>query len=75
MQVENLPQEGGGGDPKAPGSLMVPLSGGRARESTCFSQGNLGGGGVCSANLHFLGCSSRLLLNSREIFASRPMPK
>lgn len=31
-------------------------------------------GGV-SANLHFLGCSSRLLLNSKEIFASRPMPK
>lgn len=33
-----------------------------------------GGGGV-AANLHFLGCSSRLLLNSREILASRPMPK
>lgn len=25
--------------------------------------------------LHFFGCSSLLLLNSREIFASRPMPK
>ena len=37
-------------------------------------------GAVCTqarhtAYLHFSGCSSRLLLKSRDIFASRPMPK
>lgn len=42
----------------------------RCREEEARTQGAGG-----HTYLHFSGCSSRLLLKSREIFASRPMPK
>lgn len=77
VQVQNLLQEGSPAQqhrvtPMAPSILMAPPGAGTGEPGVhVFPQGNLG----VTANLHFLGCSSRLLLNSREIFASRPMPK